>query len=119
MTRPGVLIINDDANATSAARLVLQEGGYDVVETRDSRAAFDVLGQRRYAAIVVDLHLPGMTGIELVRRIRTESSSATIPVIVLTTDSTVGDRIRGLAAGATDDDAVAPEVTDRSEPPGR
>lgn len=102
MTRPGVLIINDDGSATSAARIVLQEGGYDVVETRDNRATFDLLGQRRFAAVVVDLHLPGMEGIDLVRRIRTESSSATIPVIVLTTDSTVSDRIRGLAAGATD-----------------
>ena len=102
MTRPGVLIINDDAGATSAARLVLQEGGYDVVETRDTRATFDLLGQRRFAAVVVDLHLPGMAGIDLVRRIRTESTTATIPVIVLTTDTTVGDRIRGLAAGATD-----------------
>ena len=102
MTRPGVLIINDDPGATSAARLVLQEGGYDVVETRDTRATFDLLGQRRFAAVVVDLHLPGMAGIDLVRRIRTESTTATIPVIVLTTDTTVGDRIRGLAAGATD-----------------
>ena len=102
MTRPGVLIINDDAGATSAARLVLQEGGYDVVEARDTSSTFDLLGQRRFAAVVVDLHLPGMAGIDLVRRIRTESTSATIPVIVLTSDSTVGDRIRGLAAGATD-----------------
>ena len=102
MTRPGVLIINDDPGATSAARLVLQEGGYDVVETRDTRSTFDLLGQRRFAAVVVDLHLPGTAGIDLVRRIRTESTTATIPVIVLTSDSTVGDRIRGLAAGATD-----------------
>ena len=102
VSRPGVLIINDDAGATSAARLVLQEGGYDVVEARDTSATFDLLGHRRFAAVVVDLHLPGMAGIDLVRRIRTESSSATIPVIVLTSDSTVGDRIRGLAAGATD-----------------
>jgi EAL domain-containing protein (putative c-di-GMP-specific phosphodiesterase class I)/DNA-binding response OmpR family regulator len=97
-----VLVINDDAGARSASRHVLEEGGYDVVEARDTRATFDLLGQRRFAAVIVDLHLPGMTGIDLVRRIRTESSSATIPVIVLTSDSTVGDRIRGLAAGATD-----------------
>ncbi|HUP84587.1 MAG TPA: EAL domain-containing response regulator [Acidimicrobiales bacterium] len=102
MTRPGVLVINDDAGAVSASRQVLEEGGYEVAETRDSRAAFDLLGQRRFAAVIVDLHRPGMMGIDLVRRIRTESSSATVPVIVLTNDSTVGDRIRGLAAGATD-----------------
>jgi EAL domain-containing protein (putative c-di-GMP-specific phosphodiesterase class I)/DNA-binding response OmpR family regulator len=102
VTRPGVLVINDDPSVTSAARPVLESGGYDVVETRDDRATFDLLGQRRFAAIVVDLHLPGMAGIDLVRRIRTESTSATIPVIVLTNDTTVGDRIRGLAAGATD-----------------
>jgi EAL domain-containing protein (putative c-di-GMP-specific phosphodiesterase class I) len=80
----------------------LAEGGYEVVHAIDGRDALDLLSQRKFAAVVTDQHLPGMAGIELIERLRSESVGATIPILVLTNDSTVGDRIRGLAAGATD-----------------
>src|SRR4051812_214141 len=102
MTRPAVLLIDDEPGRSPTTRVVLIQGGYDVVVANDTRTAVDLLSQRRFAAVIVDQHQPGMLGIELVERLRAESSSATVPIIVLTNDSTVGDRIRGLAAGATD-----------------
>jgi EAL domain-containing protein (putative c-di-GMP-specific phosphodiesterase class I)/DNA-binding response OmpR family regulator len=102
VTRPAVLVIDDEPGGSSTTLHVLAQGGYDVLESSDARQALDLLSQRRFAAVVIDMHLPGMAGIELIERIRAESSSATVPILVVTTDSTVGDRIRGLAAGATD-----------------
>jgi EAL domain-containing protein (putative c-di-GMP-specific phosphodiesterase class I)/DNA-binding response OmpR family regulator len=102
MTRPALLLIDDEPAYSQTTRVVLIEGGYDVVVASDTRTAVELLSQRRFAAVVIDSHQPGMAGIELIERLRGESSSATVPIIVLTSDSTVGDRIRGLKAGATD-----------------
>jgi EAL domain-containing protein (putative c-di-GMP-specific phosphodiesterase class I)/DNA-binding response OmpR family regulator len=102
MTRPAVLLIDDEPGHSPNTRVVLISGGYDVVVATDTRGAVDLLSQRKFNAVVVDQHQPGFAGIELVERLRSESSSATVPIIVLTNDSTVGDRIRGLTAGATD-----------------
>ena len=102
MTRPAVLLIDDEPAQSPNTRVVLIGGGYDVVVATDTRSAVELLSQRRFAAVIIDQHQAGMAGIDLIERLRAESGSATVPIIVLTNDSTVGDRIRGLAAGATD-----------------
>ena len=101
-SRPAVLVVDDEPGASSTERHVLADAGFDVVEASDSRYALELLSQRRFAAVVLDIHVSGMAGVELIKAIRAESVSATVPVIVVTNDTTVADRIRGLTAGATD-----------------
>src|SRR4051794_9413719 len=58
MTRPAVLLIDDEPGQSPTTRVVLIQGGYDVVIASETRGAFDLLSQRKFAAVVVDQHQP-------------------------------------------------------------
>ena len=100
--RAAVLVVVDEPGPPSLERLVLADAGFEVVEVDDRRIALDLLSQRRFAAVVLDVHVSGLQGLELIKTMRSDGASATVPVIVVTNDSSVADRIRGLGAGATD-----------------
>jgi two-component system OmpR family response regulator/two-component system response regulator QseB len=95
-----VLVIEDDVLLGDAIQAGLKQSGYAVDWMKDGVSADQALGTEPYAAAVLDLGLPRMSGLEVLRRLR--SRNIAIPVLILTAMDTVDDRIKGLDAGADD-----------------
>lgn len=95
-----VLLVEDDALLGDAIQAGLKQSGYAVDWLRDGVSADQALGTESYAAVVLDLGLPRLSGLEVLRRLR--GRGAPLPVLILTARDTVNDRIGGLDAGADD-----------------
>ncbi len=95
-----ILVVEDDALLGDAIQAGLKQSGYAVDWMRDGVTADQALSTEAYAAVVLDLGLPRLDGLEVLRRLR--SRNAPIPVLILTARDTVNDRIKGLDAGADD-----------------
>lgn len=100
-----VLVAEDDPLLGDALREGLTQRGFDVDWVTDGGAAELALRVEPYAAVVLDLGLPVLDGLDLLRRTRTGGNK--VPVVVLTARDPVHERVRGLDSGA-DDYAVKP-----------
>jgi two-component system phosphate regulon response regulator PhoB len=97
-----ILIVEDEGPLTELLRYNLEAAGYKV-DTVDRGDEADLhLRERVPDLVVLDWMLPGLSGIELCRRIRARDETRRLPVIMLTARGEEGDRIRGLATGADD-----------------
>jgi DNA-binding response OmpR family regulator len=113
-SRPVVLLVDDDA----AIRRIVGEGleleGFDVVPASGGRAALAAVEHVRPALVLLDLSMPDLDGLDVLRRLRERGDD--VPVCVLSARDEIDDRVRGLEAGA-DDYVVKPfaleEVTAR------
>jgi DNA-binding response OmpR family regulator len=100
-----VLLIEDDALLGDAIQAGLKQSGYAVDWMKDGVSADQALGTEPYAAVVLDLGLPRMSGLEVLRRLRSRNApqqNKQVPVLILTAMDSVEDRIKGLDAGADD-----------------
>jgi len=95
-----ILVVEDSLKMANLLRRGLVEEGYAVDVTRTGTDAVWMAQAAEYDAIVLDLMLPGMDGVEVCRRIREDGVWA--PVLVLTARDAVEDRVAGLDAGADD-----------------
>lgn len=95
-----ILVIEDDLLLGDAIQAGLKQAGYAVDWMKDGVTADQALSTEPYAAAVLDLGLPRLSGLEVLQRLR--SRNTPIPVLILTAMDTVDDRIRGLDAGADD-----------------
>jgi two-component system, OmpR family, response regulator MprA len=98
MTR--VLIVDDEPAVRAALDRALRLDRYDVELAGDGREALDRLAETRLDAVVLDVAMPGIDGLEVCRRLR-EAGDRT-PVLMLTARDAVDDRVAGLDAGADD-----------------
>lgn len=97
MTR--ILIIEDEEKIARFVELELRHEGYEVDKAADGRAGVELALSHDYDLILLDILLPQLNGMEVLRRIRRESST---PVIMLTARDAVMDKVAGLDAGADD-----------------
>jgi DNA-binding response OmpR family regulator len=95
-----VLVVDDDEGVRDALRRGLELEGFEVIEAEDGQVALQQVAARLPAVIVLDVVMPGLTGVEVVRRLRTEGRG--MPVCMLSARDEVDDRVAGLAAGADD-----------------
>jgi two-component system OmpR family response regulator/two-component system response regulator QseB len=95
-----ILVVEDDALLGDAIQAGLKQSGYAVDWMRDGVSADQALATEPYAAVVLDLGLPRLAGLDVLRRLRNRHTP--IPVLILTAMDTVDDRIKGLDAGADD-----------------
>jgi DNA-binding response OmpR family regulator len=95
-----VLLVEDDDLIGNGVEAGLRQAGFTVDWTRDGHKAGLALDTTRYALVVLDLGLPRISGMDLLRRLR--GAGKDVPVLVLTAKGTVGDRVTGLEAGADD-----------------
>jgi two-component system OmpR family response regulator len=95
-----VLIIEDEVRMARLLKRALEEEGHAVDVAGDGPDGLWMATENPYAAIVLDVMLPGFDGFELCRRLR--AAGVWVPVLMLTARDEVGDRVRGLDAGADD-----------------
>lgn len=104
-----VLIVEDDTLLGDALAAGLTQRGFQADWVQDGREAQAAIRTEPFAAVVLDLGLPGLTGIELLRGERARGNK--VPVLVLTARDAIHDRIAGLDSGA-DDYVVKPTDLD-------
>ncbi len=98
-----ILIAEDDATSRIVLATVLKKDGYDVTATDDGGAAWEVLQKADAPRLaILDLMMPGIDGLELVRRVRAIPSAAPPYLIIVSTKSEKVDVIAALDAGAND-----------------
>ncbi len=95
-----VLVIEDEVRMARLLKRALEEEGHAVDVAADGPDGLWMATENRYAAIVLDVMLPGFDGFELCRRLR--AAGVWVPVLMLTARDEIGDRVRGLDAGADD-----------------
>jgi DNA-binding response OmpR family regulator len=96
-----ILVVDDEASVVEVISLYLKREGFNVRTARDGREALDAIQQNPPALVVLDLMLPKVAGMEIMRRLRDDPTTNT-PVIMLTARSQETDRIYGLEMGADD-----------------
>ena len=98
--RPEVLVVDDDRGVRQALDLGLGLEGFTVRLAADGPSALQLTAQRLPSVILLDVMMPGLSGVEVVRRLRAQGR--TLPVCMLSARDEVDDRVAGLAAGADD-----------------
>ena len=107
-----VLVVDDDRALRYAITALLQGAGYSTDQAGDGPEALDKLRQQPVDLMLLDIGLPGMSGLDVCRRLRSEGSR--IPIIMLTAKSDTIDVVVGLELGA-DDYVTKPFEVRRSE----
>ncbi|GAA2535116.1 response regulator transcription factor [Pseudonocardia hydrocarbonoxydans] len=102
-TRRRVLVVDDDERVRTVVSWQLEADGYAVSQARDGTAALEQIASDRPDLVVLDLSMPGVGGLDVLRRVRgAPGGTGTLPVIVLSGRSGETDRIVGLDLGADD-----------------
>jgi len=95
-----ILVVDDDRSLRDALRRALTLGGYEVVLAEAGQHGLTQIATAEPDAVVLDVGMPGMDGLEVCRRLRAAGNR--VPVLILTARESVEDRIDGLDAGADD-----------------
>ena len=102
MTKPLVLVVEDEAPLVTLLRYNLEKEGFQVCEAGDGEEAMVQIAERKPDLVLLDWMLPLVSGIEVCRRIRRSPETRSLPVIILTARGEETDRVRGLDSGADD-----------------
>lgn len=96
-----VLIIEDNRNISEMVGEYLESRGFEVDYAADGLDGYRLAAENTYDAIVLDLMLPRLDGVEVCKRLRSEARKAT-PILMLTARDTLDDKLAGLSSGADD-----------------
>ncbi len=98
LDRP-ILVVDDDAKIVRLVRMYLERERYRVIEAFDGPSALAAIAEHDPALVVLDLMIPDVDGLAVIRFVRDRSDT---PIIILSARGTTGDRIEGLSLGADD-----------------
>ena len=97
---PLVLVADDDEDILQLLSFRLERAGYETVQARNGSDALRLATELRPALAVLDVMMPGLTGLEVTRELRRNDATRAMPIILLTARAQAGDISQGLAAGA-------------------
>ena len=101
MAKARILIVEDEPNIGESLSFILRKAGFDVDVVADGAEALDRLRRESFAAVILDLMLPGLNGLEVLKRVRHDHHLAALPVMVLTARGQAADRRTAEAIGAS------------------
>jgi len=96
-----VLVVDDNRASRDLIRAILKPVRCEIVEASHGQQALDLIQQEHPDLVLLDIDMPGMDGITVVKRIRENQSLAGLPVVAVTAFAMEGDREKGMAAGFT------------------
>ena len=95
-----LLVVEDEKDLCDTIAKVLYDGGYEVDTCYDGEEALDYILTEEYDLIVLDLNLPGMDGMDILKELRQKNEET--KVLILSARSQIADKVEGLDAGAND-----------------
>ena len=101
MTRK-ILVVEDNDMNMQLVEFLLEEGGYDIVKATSGEEALNIVRDSDNGApdlILMDIHLPGMDGLSVVRAMKSDQRTSRVPILALTAHAMRGDKDRFLEAG--------------------
>jgi diguanylate cyclase (GGDEF)-like protein len=100
--RQKVLVIDDSGPIHELVRFRLKHDAVDVVSASDGATGIDISGTAMPDLILLDVDMPGMNGFEVCRRLKEDPATSHIPIMFITTESTIEQKVHGLGLGAAD-----------------
>lgn len=97
-----ILVVDDESAIREMLGFILTQEGYNYQAAADAEQAWQRISVSRPDIILLDWMLPGVSGVDLARRLKRESSTRSLPVIMLTARDDEEDKVRGLNVGADD-----------------
>jgi len=97
---PGILVIEDDPDIRELVTLNLRDLNFTVEATEDGETGYGLASEKKFDLIILDLMLPGLNGLEVCRRLRSDDNYT--PILMLTSLNSETDRVVGLEMGADD-----------------
>jgi two-component system, cell cycle response regulator DivK len=102
MSARKILVVEDNDMNMQLVEFLLEEGGYDIMKATSGEEALDIMRAASGTApdlILMDIHLPGMDGLSVVRAMKDEPRTSHVPILALTAHAMRGDKDRFLEAG--------------------
>ena len=96
---PTVLVVEDNDMNMQLVEYLLEEGGFGILKATSGEEALRVTSESTPDLILMDIHLPGMDGLSVVRQMKEDSRTRNVPILALTAHAMRGDRDRFLQAG--------------------
>jgi two-component system alkaline phosphatase synthesis response regulator PhoP len=97
-----ILIVDDDPFLLRLVEYLLGKEGYEIVTATEGEEALKKVETEKPDLVILDVMLPGIDGLEVCRRLRSQPETAALPVVMLSARSSVSDRIAGLEAGTNE-----------------
>ncbi|GHA25680.1 response regulator [Devosia pacifica] len=96
-----VLTVDDSRTILAMLNHTLSSAGFEVLQASDGREGLDVLTREAVDVVITDINMPVMDGIEFIRQVRGTGSFNSLPILILTTETSQDKREQGKAAGGT------------------
>lgn len=96
-----ILIVEDSASMRQLASFTLKSTGHSITEAVDGMDGLNKAGSKQYDAILTDMNMPQMNGIDMVAKLRAQPNYKTTPIIMLTTESSAEEKQKGKSVGVT------------------
>lgn len=95
-----ILVVEDTLSELELMSHYLREGGYNVINAVGAQEALDKIAQQKPDAIITDVVMPGMSGFELCRRLKTHPATEDVPIVICSSKDQEIDRLWGMRQGA-------------------
>lgn len=100
MAKARILIVEDEPNIVESLSFILRRAGFEVDTVTDGVEALDRVRRQAFEVLLLDIMLPGMNGLDVLKAIRSDRALSSLPVIVLTAKGQANDRRTAEAIGA-------------------
>jgi two-component system phosphate regulon response regulator PhoB len=97
-----LLVVDDEKDLLEVARYRFEKEGYSVLTAESGERALELVRREAPSAVVLDVMMPGLDGLDVLRRLRSSPETSALPVILLTAKGDEADRVVGLELGADD-----------------
>ncbi|KFC71812.1 response regulator [Devosia neptuniae] len=101
MTALRVLTVDDSRTILAMLHHTLSNAGFEVLQAEDGKQGLDLLKTQDFDVIITDINMPVMDGIEFIRHVRATGQHQSLPILILTTETSQDKRDQGKAAGGT------------------
>ncbi|MFS8171269.1 response regulator transcription factor [Vreelandella titanicae] len=97
-----VLVVDDEPNIVLSLEFLMEQAGFEVVTAEDGEQALARVNDSQPDLLLLDISLPGISGFDVLERLRSEAATAQLPIIMLTAHGRDVEREKGIALGADD-----------------